>query len=797
VAFGEHTIPKNAGGAFATCSVRGGTEVCGIYGPRETSEPQFFDTKDLLDRSRDSRQSMRDATVARHVQNSSVLRSQIESGSTITRHNDSGRGDLVDEADATDPCDHDVADVFAGTEISGRRTTPVAQLCGFRHPSLHRSDGGQGGAENWSLHNQFPASIGRFDHVESMDKHNDLGESQAANRFSFRRPRRHDRRNRCYHHQRHQVSATGRPHCDGVSGGDGGANHCVLTPCLQQDAHEVPGSRLSTDERGDKKFSNIRFSQHVQTRNVLTHRRRHTIRAALDSARPLHVKNVPRLDWSELRAFVQTHATDLLAIFDASTKYFISADAVKQLGGIGRSTDAAFLTDDDIAVLIANDLIVEVSGDSIQNCCSFSVDEISKQRRRWILHPIILNEATGIDVKQWYMLLPDQQLFPTADHIAHAVLAETAWCFDFAAYFHCFPVLHNNFVFTGPDGKKYAACTIPTGSRQAPFAAQILTTAIARAACRGEHHVTFDCWIDNVRFFGQTEAVEKVAQKFRALTEQLHITLSEDTGPVSSYVYLGVTFNHTNQTVSIGPKTLGKLAALSDTLASTNAFPFTTIERDLSMCVWAHSIVHSSTEIYYLIKFYRRKCSALNKNKLGPHDVIQLWKDAWHQWRTWCHDLRTTTRRICKGREVVKVATLTTDASASGFGAVFRCGDIMRITCGKWNAENAQLHINLKELMAVRFGVEDMMRACCGQGQLSPSSTRLNIVVDNTSVIGRINNTMGNKLPNRSYQAYREVERIKVIARQFAECHTTYIKSASNEADYWSRVFEMQNPEAC
>jgi hypothetical protein len=29
---------------------------------------------------------------------------------------------------------------FAGTEISGRRTTPVAQLCGFRHPSFHRSD---------------------------------------------------------------------------------------------------------------------------------------------------------------------------------------------------------------------------------------------------------------------------------------------------------------------------------------------------------------------------------------------------------------------------------------------------------------------------------------------------------------------------------------------------------------------------------------------------------------------------------------------------------------------------------
>jgi hypothetical protein len=64
------------------------------------------------------------------------------------------------------------------TFLLGQRLADVARLRSrnfevFRHPSFHLSGGGKGSAENWLLHNQFPASIERFHHLESMEKHHD------------------------------------------------------------------------------------------------------------------------------------------------------------------------------------------------------------------------------------------------------------------------------------------------------------------------------------------------------------------------------------------------------------------------------------------------------------------------------------------------------------------------------------------------------------------------------------------------------------------------------------------------
>jgi predicted site-specific integrase-resolvase len=38
------------------------------------------------------------------------------------------------------------------------------------------------------------------------------------------------------------------------------------------------------------------------------------------------------------------------------------------------------------------------------------------------------------------------------------------------------------------------------------------------------------------------------------------------------------------------------------------------IERDLSISIWAHSVVHSTVDIYYIIKFYRRNCHKLPRS---------------------------------------------------------------------------------------------------------------------------------------------------------------------------------------
>jgi hypothetical protein len=106
------------------------------------------------------------------------------------------------------------------------------------------------------------------------------------------------------------------------------------------------------------------------------------------------VKNVPKVEWTKVREFVKENAPYLLALLDESTKYFLSASEVRKMGGIGKGTDACYLSNDDVAVLVTAGLTVEVNGDAISNCRSFSVSEAVKHRRRWILHPIVLNDAT-------------------------------------------------------------------------------------------------------------------------------------------------------------------------------------------------------------------------------------------------------------------------------------------------------------------------------------------------------------------------------------------------------------------
>ena len=303
----------------------------------------------------------------------------------------------------------------------------------------------------------------------------------------------------------------GRLNVDGAERSINSANHVFLPTQDRANANALP-QQWNSPSAGSN--CNSRNSQ-----NVLRMHRRRTICASEEEMKtlPLHTKPVERIEWETARELVKTHVPELLQLWDDTTKYFTTSEVIKNIlpaHGNGatstREEHSAKLTTEDINTLLRAKLIRKTTGDSIPTCRSFTVTEKAKHRRRWILVPL-LNSHTKVEIPAHITL------FPKTEDIVKGALEECACCFDFAAFFHVFTTC-NHFTFIH-DGVVYEACTIPTGARQPPIFAQILATALATAAVKitQDVRITFVTWIDNVRFTGPRDALERVASVFRAL----------------------------------------------------------------------------------------------------------------------------------------------------------------------------------------------------------------------------------------------------------------------------------------
>lgn len=117
---------------------------------------------------------------------------------------------------------------------------------------------------------------------------------------------------------------------------------------------------------------------------------------------------------------------------------------------------------------------------------------------------------------------------------------------------------------------------------------------------------------------------------------------------------------------------------------------------------------------------------------------------------------------------------LFTDASLSGWGASLVNGK----TNGSWNADEASLHINMLELLAILYALKSFFN--------NKSDIRILLRVDNTTAIAYVNKMGGIQYPNlnsvaRQIWQWCEARNIWIWA--------TYIKSSENiEADKQSRV---------
>lgn len=176
------------------------------------------------------------------------------------------------------------------------------------------------------------------------------------------------------------------------------------------------------------------------------------------------------------------------------------------------------------------------------------------------------------------------------------------------------------------------------------------------------------------------------------------------------------------------------------------------------------------TAYYHVYKFMRRKA------RTGDRDhMIPVWPSIIPTWRMWLNELAQAPRRHL-ATTAGEVATIFTDASLSGWGAmVFSdAGEI--VLADAWHPRERTQHINVLEMRALRRALE------CWQTGLI---TKVHIKLDNTVAI-----STHQRGRSGTYALNAELARTQQVLEEknLLVLSISYVRSAENPADIWSRI---------
>ena len=503
-----------------------------------------------------------------------------------------------------------------------------------------------------------------------------------------------------------------------------------------------------------------------------------------DYLTPLHVKPgvVGNLAWCDLDRFMATRPS--FSLWKCLTSFYRDASVLENLFSLSPLGDdgayEAQLCENDMSVLLRNGCVTEVR-EAKGWCRVFSVFEKGNTRRRLILWPKKFNDLTADSQTS-------EVVFPTVEDIIGRVDKKRAACLDFAAFFQQFPLaaeVRVYFCFRWR-GKIYAPTTIPTGGREPPKFAQLLTREIALDAADAggpPDAVDADAFIDNVRLAGDVDgyvrgAVSKVFSTCRNLGIIVNEKIEEVT-PQTSYTFLGIYFAHEELAINVGEKTKNKLREQMSILekdATCEAKQWWSL---FGLCVWGSKILGlPKHKYYYVYKFIRRSAAD------APSKQRKIWNCLVSLWRSWCVCILES-GNVKPTKDVQSSSFLFTDASSSGFGAILFCpnGDT-RIVAGAWAGKCRLLHINVLELRAVHLALS-LLNLC---------NASLFLFVDNTTAQLALIKTR-----SKSFSINQEVGRIlsRLAELKSFFISVNYVSTHQNPADYWSRLVTKQSDGPC
>ena len=340
---------------------------------------------------------------------------------------------------------------------------------------------------------------------------------------------------------------------------------------------------------------------------------------------------------------------------------------------IAQTTDPieAELTEEDINRMIAQQVIELTSYDEARGWCRvFTVTEVEKHRRRLISEPM-LNYA-DYD--------PGSVHLATAQDILNGVGHHKAMIHDFPWFYGQMPIPleARSFYCFAWRGNIYRLCTVPTGSRWTPEFAQAITSSIVTRATGkipndakpgekpNECFIHTDTYIDDARVCTTDDDIELLTQNFLHTCEKATVDVGQ-TPPIiaTEYDFLGVACSHTDGSVALTAKTLGKISRWANVIATATPITFRQALSMLGLFIFASSILHIHTApYYYCLKFIRRRAAAT----WNLDADAKLWPCAAEKFTQWSNDLVKNIPYKPTLPQQNHPTTIITDASMTGYG---------------------------------------------------------------------------------------------------------------------------------
>ena len=445
----------------------------------------------------------------------------------------------------------------------------------------------------------------------------------------------------------------------------------------------------------------------------------------------------------------------------------------------------ALTTTDIEKILLSDKFDLILSDSALRLVQQFSVTELGKQRRRLIGAPTQLNDELKETVG-----VPNIDLIDPVTMATQLQPHMFARCADLEKGFRqiplaseirpffAFPITHPSI----PPNVCGVYTSLPMGVN---FAPALMHSVLKILAYNDDPDVLTHCYIDNVRFAGKPENVNKAFAKFLSNCKFVNSTVNSEKENAlhQQGVFLGLETNYQTAEVKIAAKTLEKIKLWTDGLAD----PLLQLDHVVAL---VSSLFYASralrlplAEFYPVIKFYRRRMSMLAKGQISLSSPAVIWPSVRPTLSRWISLVMLNSPTRHPPHDFSLDLVLFTDASTTGWGGLLfdEKRGTFHTAAGSWGSTQEARDINFLEARALALSIDAFYSKLSSRNVQS-----LLIVIDNTA--------LKHTLTSGSAHSFKLNEEIRKILPRLPKVNVrvSYIASASNPADPLSRGKKVQ-----
>lgn len=505
-----------------------------------------------------------------------------------------------------------------------------------------------------------------------------------------------------------------------------------------------------------------------------------------DSTLPLHAPQVPLAHLTVFDSLAQDVPKRAQLMWQSARKW-LSAEPFKRVEAQWlkdherKQRFSDFVTDDVNALISAKIVEPAPRSGNLFLGSQFTVDELSKSRRRPIMACFNTNDMIKTFFTEKELTLPtiqqqQQQLLAVPGRVK-------ALCFDLKASFFQFevhPEARRFFAFKTRHGT-YQYTRLPMGFTRSCDVLQAAVTILAEAAIArlpAEAAVSYLVYIDNVRFIVDENHAAAMGNAFHNVCKEANVTLNDEllNTPHFQGEFLSQGYNTIDKSAWIAKKQQPKLRDAIEVISADKS-TWKSSRAAFGRIFWAMEVAGIQWGRFFRVKdFYRRKCAEFSAGKFSEHALTPLWPSAREEFSQLSALITGPSAKVRwsilpEEPEMI----LFTDASSSGCGAVLTVKSARAKTFkATWTEDEKLLPINVLEAIATCRALQTFSEDVRGKD--------LQLVIDNAAERFCLQ-----KGESKSFLLNTHVTAILKRLTVCPSWSVTAIESAKNPADEPSR----------